>query len=142
MDYGSWLHSHGEKHRKVMQKLNHLSKEEVIAYFRFENMVQNEPGFCPLYQENQKCHEMEVLNCYLCACPNFRFNDSGITKEGDKTRYSYCSIDSKKGGKYITEDAIHQDCSQCLIPHQETYIMEHFVRDWSQIMAHSNQSSI
>jgi hypothetical protein len=141
MGYGSWLRSHAKKHRQIMQKLQHLTKEEVIVYFQFENMVQNEPDFCPLYKENRKCHEMELLNCYLCACPNFRFNDSGIKKEGDKTLYSYCSIDSKKGGRFISEDAIHQDCSQCLIPHKEAYIMEHFDRDWLQIMKHTDESS-
>lgn len=141
MDYGSWLRSHGQKHRIIMQKLRHLTKEEVIAYFRFENMVQKEPDFCPLYKDHQKCHEMELLNCYLCACPNFRFNDRGIKEEGDKAIYSYCSINSKKGERFVSENAIHQDCSKCLIPHEEAYILEHFDRDWLQIMKHTDESS-
>jgi len=70
-----------------MQKLTKLSDNEVIAYFRFENMVQKEPDFCPLYKETKKCHDMEVLNCYLCACPNFRFDDEGISKKEARTIY-------------------------------------------------------
>jgi len=117
-----------------MQKLTHLSDEEVIEYFRFENMVQKEPDFCPLYKKNKKCHEIEDLNCYLCACPNFRFNDNGFEEVAGKSLKSYCSIDSKDGTVYEGEDAIHQNCSGCTIPHHEVYILEHFQRDWFMIM--------
>lgn len=134
MSYKKWFQSHGKKHKKIMQKLTRLSDDEVIAYFRFENMVQKEPDFCPLYKENKKCHDMEELNCYLCACPNFRFDDEGISKKEGKTIYSTCNIDSKDGDIFQTEEAIHQDCSGCLVPHQETYIKKHFSRDWFEIM--------
>lgn len=117
-----------------MQKLTPLSDEEVIQYFRFENMVEKEPDFCPLYKENKKCHNMEMLNCYLCACPNFRFDDNGFRKEGDKTVYSICDIDSKDGAIFQTEEAIHQNCSGCAVPHHEAYIKKHFSRDWFEIM--------
>jgi len=120
-----------------MDKLTHLSDEEVIAYFRFENMVEKEPDFCPLYKDRKKCHEIEELNCYLCACPNFRFDDEGFTKIDNKILYSKCSIDSKDGSQYITEDAIHQNCAGCLVPHHESYIKQHFKRDWFEIMKHS-----
>lgn len=117
-----------------MQKLTKLSDDEVIAYFRFGNMVEKEPDFCPLYKENKKCHDMKELNCYLCACPNFRFDDEGISKKESKTIYSICNINSKDGDIFQTEEAIHQDCSGCLVPHHETYIKKHFSRDWFEIM--------
>lgn len=134
MSYSSWFESHGKKHKNIMQKLTPLSDEEVIQYFRFENMVEKEPDFCPLYKENKKCHNMEMLNCYLCACPNFRFDDNGFRKEGDKTVYSICDIDSKDGAIFQTEEAIHQNCSGCAVPHHEAYIKKHFSRDWFEIM--------
>jgi len=134
VSYEKWFQSHGKKHKEIMQKLTKLSDNEIIAYFRFENMVQKEPDFCPLYKETKKCHDMEVLNCYLCACPNFRFDDEGISKKEDKTIYSICSIDSKDGDIFQTEEAIHQDCSGCLVPHRETYIKKHFSRNWFEIM--------
>ncbi len=134
MSYQSWFESHGKKHRAIMDRLSHLSDAEVIAYFRFENMVKAEPDFCPLYAKNKQCHEMEGLNCYLCACPNFRFNDTGFTQEGDKTLYSKCAINSKDGEQFTSDSAIHQNCSGCLVPHHESYIQSHFDRDWFTIM--------
>ena len=53
------------------------NNEAIIEYFKYDNMKKNEPDFCPLYNLNKKCHEMEDLNCYLCACSYFRFNDKG-----------------------------------------------------------------
>jgi hypothetical protein len=138
MTYLEWFQTHGEKHRKIMEKLTRLSDEEVIAYFRFENMTAKEPDFCPLYAEGGKCHEMEVLNCYLCACPYFRFNDGGWFDKEGRTCYSTCSIDAKEGKRFVTENAVHQDCSDCLLPHKESFIRKVFKRDWFEIMKESS----
>ena len=134
MSYHQWFESHAQKHQKIMKKLSHMSVDEVIAYFRFENMVEKEPDFCPLYKDNKKCHDMPVLNCYLCACPNFRFNDEGFAKVKEKTLFSSCDIESKDGSQYISEDAIHQNCAGCSVPHHEAYIKKIFKRDWLEIM--------
>ena len=134
MSYINWFQTHGEKHKAIMDKLTQLSVDEVIAYFRFENMVEKEPDFCLLYKEHKKCHDMEDLNCYLCACPNFRFDDDGVEEVEEKTLYSTFSIDSKDGAQFISDDAIHQDCSGCLVPHHEAYIKKVFDRDWFKIM--------
>lgn len=117
-----------------MRKLTHLSDKSVIAYFRYDNMRLHEPDFCPLYAEGKKCHEMENLNCYLCACPNFRFDDEGFEEIEGKSLKSYCAVDSKEGSRFVTDDAIHQDCSGCTIPHCEAYIEKHFNRDWFEII--------
>jgi len=134
MSYKEWFDAHGAKHAKIMEKLTHLNDAEVIEYFRFENMVRNETNFCPLYSENKKCHDMEDLNCYLCACPNFRFNDKGFTKEGEKTLFSTCSIESPDGDRYISAQAIHQNCAGCLVPHRESYVRKVFDRSWFAVM--------
>ena len=134
MRYKDWFEAHGRKHAAIMQKLTHLSDDEVIAYFRFENMRIKEPDFCPLYAENKKCHDMEDLNCYLCACPNFRFNDKGFKNLEGRRLKSYCTIDSKEGDIFKTDDAIHQNCSGCTVPHHEAYIKKYFKRDWFEIM--------
>jgi len=134
MDYLTWFESHGQKHKNIMKKLEALSDEEVIAYFRFENMVEKELDFCLLYKDGKKCHEMEELNCYLCACPNFRFDDEGLYSQGKQVIYSRCSIDSEDGAQFVSGDAIHQDCSGCTVPHHEAYIRKHFSRDWFEIM--------
>jgi hypothetical protein len=142
MNYLTWFKAHGQKHKNIMKKLEHLSDDDVITYFRFENMVEKEPNFCLLYKENKKCHEMEVLNCYLCACPNFRFDDEGVSAEEDQILYSTCSIESKDGAEFVSDDVIHQDCSGCTVPHHEAYIKKHFSRDWFEIMRNVKQNKV
>ena len=134
MSYSQWFHAHGMKHQAIMQKLTHLNPKEVLAYFRFDNMCEKEPDFCPLYKEHKPCHEMEHLNCYLCACPNFRFKDTGFEQQEEKTLFSTCDIDSKDGSQYISDTAIHQNCAGCTVPHHEAYIKKLFSRDWFEIM--------
>jgi hypothetical protein len=134
MSYRQWFDAHGLKHAAIMEKLTHLSDEEVMTYFRFENMVANEPDFCPLYADNKKCHDTEELNCYLCACPNFCFNDKGFALEEGKTLFSTCSIESPDGDRYESDIAIHQNCAGCIVPHRESYIRKVYERNWLKIM--------
>lgn len=136
MGYKSWFEEHAKMHKTIVDRLvdEGKTKQQIIEYFRFENMVKNEPDFCPLYKENRKCHDMQELNCYLCACPNFRFKDEGIKQIEDKTQYSFCSIDSKEGRQGIYGEKIHQDCSKCTVPHHRSYVEKHFDLDWKKIM--------
>ena len=129
MAYLDWFNSHAKKHQKILEKLKDRSDGEIIEYFRWGNMLLNEPDFCPLYKDKKKCHDMDELNCYLCACPNFRFDDDA------KVEKSFCAIDSKDGAKLTTKSGVvHQDCSKCRVPHHEKYIKKVFSRDWLEIM--------
>ena len=132
--YGDWFEKHAKKHAVIVEKLKERSDYEIIEYFEYENMLKNEPDFCPLYEKSKKCHEMENLNCYLCACSNFRFSDAGFKKIGEKSLKSYCSIDSKDGKVFEGKDAIHQNCSGCQVPHKKAFIKKVFKRDWLEIM--------
>ena len=134
MTYMQWFESHATKHKAIMDTLTDLSDEEVISYFIFENMKNKHPDFCPLYADNKKCHEMEELNCYFCACNHFRFSDEGLAKEGACTRYSLCHIDAKESCDFVSDDAIHLDCSNCEIPHKKSVIHKYFSRDWREVM--------
>ena len=140
MSYSSWFQAHGEKHKKIIKKLTHLTDNEIIQYFRFDNMVKREPNFCPLYKDNKKCHDNEALNCYFCACPNFRFKDEGFKIIEEQTLFSYCSIDSKDGTQYQSKESIHQNCAGCFVPHSEAYIKKHFNRDWFKAMQNVTKS--
>lgn len=137
MSYTEWFEQHSQKHKKIVQKLlsQHKTKDEIIDYFEFENMVKNEPNFCPLYAKNKKCHNIEYLNCYMCACPNFRFNDNGIEKKGNKTVFSYCAINSKDGRAGVYGEKIHQDCSKCSVPHTKEYIQKHYSEKFKVMMS-------
>ena len=134
MSYSNWFLAHGKKHADIMAKLQHLTDDEILSYFKFENMCLQEPDFCPLYAQGKKCHEMEDLNCYLCACPHFRFHDDGLWEAEGKQCYSTCHISARKGKKSVSAEAIHHDCSDCLLPHQEAFIRTVFQREWFRIM--------
>jgi hypothetical protein len=137
VSYISWFELHSTKHKLIVDKLvlQSLNKEEIIEYFDFDNMVKMENEFCPLYEEPKKCHDMESLNCYLCACPNFRFGDKGVEKIEDKTKYSFCDIDSKDGRVGVYGESIHQDCSKCGVPHHKSYVEKNFDLDWKEVMS-------
>lgn len=125
MTYLSWHEEHSKKHKKIVDKLSHLSDDELIEYFDFDNMVQKESNFCLLYATNEKCHKIEKLNCYLCACPHFRVGEKSST----------CDIKSRNGASFTSPDGfIHQDCSGCTIPHKVGYIKKNFSRNWKEIM--------
>lgn len=136
MSYTNWFDEHADKHKIIVKKLldKDYRKKQIIDYFDFDNMLKNEPDFCPLYVDNKKCHDMASLNCYLCACPNFRFDDSGIKKIEENTQYSVCNIESKDGKQGVYGDKIHQDCSKCGVPHHRTYVEKHFDLDWKKVM--------
>jgi hypothetical protein len=136
MTYREWFDAHAEKHRALVEKLlkKGLNKEEIIDYFAFENMVEKEPEFCELYKTRTKCHRSEYLNCYLCACPNFRFTDRPEPDEEGNIVYSYCAIGSKEGKVFVHGKERHQDCSECIVPHLRSYIESHFDTDWRKIM--------
>jgi len=134
MGYNDWFKNHAEKHKKIVDKLvqKGFTKEQIINYFDFENMKKEEVEFCPLYAKNKKCHDMESLNCYLCACPNFRFNENGLGTYNEFRILSRCNIHN--GKEFAGKGVIHQDCSSCSVPHHKTYVEKHFDLDWLEIM--------
>ncbi len=136
MSYTAWFKQHALKHKAIVDKLlaKGYDKEQIIDYFVYENMQKEENDFCPLYKKDKKCHDTDYLNCYMCACPNFRFNDEGIKEIEGMTQYSMCSIDSKNGKEGVFNGKIHQDCSKCLVPHKKSYVEKNFNYNWSEIM--------
>ncbi len=136
MRYFTWFVEHAKKHSILVQKLHHtgLTKNEIIKYFVFENMVEKEPSFCLLYANKQKCHDVPYLNCYLCACPHFRFNDEGMSRDGEVVIKSECAVASKKRSLFVHENIGHLDCSACTLPHTKTFIEKHFDMEWQVIM--------
>ncbi|MEA2110433.1 MAG: hypothetical protein U9P71_00135 [Campylobacterota bacterium] len=136
MSYNTWFHEHAKKHADIIKKLRlkEFTQAQIIDYFDFNNMVEHEKSFCQLYTQNRKCHEIKELNCYLCACPNFRFDDSGFSTEARVTKFSFCNINSNNGKEVKYGNAIHQDCSGCTVPHNKEYVTKHFDYDWKKIM--------
>ncbi len=135
MSYRAWFQQHGQKHAAILARLTERSDEEVIGYFAYDNMVIHEPDFCPLYAEGKRCHPMKNLNCYLCACPHFRFDDHGLKHADGITIKSMCAIDAAGGEPLEHDGVIHHNCTGCLLPHRVAFIRRHFQRDWFRVMA-------
>jgi hypothetical protein len=132
MSYRSWFKEHGLRHRAIVDRLldEGYSQKEIIDYFDFDNMMKAEPQFCRMYEKKKKCHDIKTLNCYLCACPFFRFNDDTMGTVNGKPQYSCCSINSSKGKLGTYGEKVHQDCNGCVVPHKPSFVAKHFDRDW------------
>lgn len=126
MSYFEWAKEDNQKHNAVIEKLKQqaFTKEQIMDYFVYENMVQHEPDFCPLYQKAEKCHNVEYLNCYFCGCPHFCFDDNGIETRNGLIVKSQCNIDSKKALKFVYEGVEHLDCSACSLPHTKSFVQK------------------
>ncbi len=140
MSYEDWYIKHGNKHNVIVDKLiaQGYTKDGIIEYFDFDSMVVNEPDFCVLYARPKKCHAIEKLNCFLCACPLFRFNDDGIEMRGGHQVRSYCKVKSKYGSQNLFGDVIHQDCTSCTVPHSIKFVQKYFDVNWFNIMRDCN----
>jgi len=134
MSYIEWFNTHAHKHKIIIDKLVGLnySNEQIVEYFDFDNMVKYEIDFCPLYKDNKKCHIMDDLNCYLCACPNFRFDDNGLGSYNEFNILSKCDINN--GEEFVASGVIHHDCSSCRVPHYKSYALKNFSLEWREIM--------
>lgn len=140
MNYLEWFEAHAQKHAKIVDKLidKGLNSDQIIEYFDYENMQKHEPDFCTLYASSSRCHDLKTLNCYLCGCPNFRFDDEGLEVRGTYTIKSKCAIHN--GSTIGADNVVHQDCQKCTVPHHVAYISKHFDSNWRSIM--SDVSSI
>jgi hypothetical protein len=132
MTYTKWFTEHSQKHKSILKTLSNKSKNEIIDYFTYENMRANHIDFCLLYATNTKCHNMKNLNCYACGCPYFRFSDDGIDLLKGRIVYSKCI--KSLGSQYVSENAIHHDCSSCEVPHKTKFVSDNFDIDWNEIM--------
>lgn len=128
MTYDEWTEAHNKKVTTILEKLGDRSVDEIADYFKFENMVVNEPDFCLLYPDNKKCHDVDNLNCYFCGCPYFMVNEEPPVDDKKIRHNSYCSINSvfKKDFYWGPDDNgivdSHCDCSDCVFTHKEDYV--------------------
>lgn len=128
MTYQEWHNSHKAKRDTITHQQANLSVAELVEYFNYDHMIIAEPDFCRLYLTNTKCHEMANLNCYNCGCPYFKFDDNGLTEQDGVTVYSTCTINAVSGSQFISETAIHHDCSNCTIPHEAKFAKRELIK--------------
>jgi hypothetical protein len=144
MTYQEWIEQHNLQMKVILSKLQEqgiTDIPDIINYFKYENMRVTEPDFCPLYKDNIKCHNVDNLNCYYCACPHFVVNHNPST-HGKVTIVSVCGINSRfKSEYYENPDEnnivnIHCDCSNCFIPHKPSYVkaaLKHELKNYTKL---------
>jgi len=102
---------------------------KMIEYMSFEKRSKRDSSQCPYYQKNppEPCHDIEELNCLLCACPNYQSEKL----EGG------CEIDSKKG-KYHHHEKLPEgkiwDCSDCKINHSPKEIEKYLLKNLERLI--------
>ena len=123
MTYAEWSTDYVTKRSNLITELakQDYNIEQIINYFDFDNMVANQPTYCGLYASSTKCHNIDKLNCFFCGCPHFTYKDEGTIQPNGRTLYSSCNINAIKGSEFITDGAVHQDCSNCEIPHRPNF---------------------
>tara|TARA_Y100000310_G_scaffold49946_1_gene46110 strand:- start:155 stop:577 length:423 start_codon:yes stop_codon:yes gene_type:complete len=101
--------------------LNNL--DAIVEQTSFKVRSKNQPDECPYYPSKGGCHDLNDLNCFLCACPNY---DSKSFEGG-------CKIESSLGGWHYHKNLPTRrvwDCSGCFINHSsgeaKDYIKENF----------------
>lgn len=137
MGYKSWFDAHAKKHEALVAtlKAQGIGDEALVAYFVFENMCKHAPDFCPLYASGKKCHDKGYLNCFLCACPHFRFQDTGLhVKEDGTVMKSTCAIRSRFAKKFVHGGVEHLDCSDCVLPHTKAFVRSCVDKPWRETM--------
>ena len=134
MTFADWTHSHVKKVDEILNKLTDLTDEEVVAYFNFDNMVEKEKDFCPLYETGTKCHDVDNLNCYFCGCPFFKNSDDKPMYMKDSIKVmSICTIGAKESSVFVYDGVQQCDCSKCDIPHKNDFVMKNIKKDISEI---------
>jgi len=126
LTFKSWSDQLEDKKQTILEKLKGKTVTEIVDYFDYDNMVENEPDYCVLYKNKSKCHDIKELNCFFCGCPYFQYSDDKpLKKENDIDIMSVCAIDSKFAKQYTFGEKAQCDCSDCVVPHKK-----HFVKNY------------
>jgi len=131
VSYDEWLKEFKAKRSEIVRRLvaDGYSDREIAAYFEFDNMKVKQDKFCPLYSQNKKCHNVEYLNCFNCACPYFEIIDEPIEID-DRKLVSWCTIDSKYAKLFVDDnDNVHCDCTDCTVPHTKKSAVKYVSRE-------------
>lgn len=114
-----------KKRRENIVRSGGLSSPGKIAdYFTYTNMKNKHPDFCPLYKNEQKCHDMSSneLICYFCACPYYDYEYYNEAKK----EYGRCLINSRYGKRNRWG---YWDCTNCLLPHRRKFVIHYLSKN-------------
>jgi len=99
---------------------------EIINQTSFLIRSEKYPNECPYYPERKPCHNVLKLNCFLCACPEYKKEKN----EGG------CGLDSKLGKWHYHPNLPAGkiwDCSDCPTPHYPEYIKDYLIKNLDKL---------
>jgi len=100
--------------------------DEIVEHLSCDIRKLEYPGRCPYYASGKGCHDLEDLNCFLCACPNY---ESERLEGG-------CKINSE-GGKWHYHENLPLgrvwDCSDCEINHTSGEVREYIEKNFDEL---------
>lgn len=107
-----WKKSYIRKVRRIIEKYNLKTPDEIVSFFMYNNISKVEPDFCPLFASKELCHDRkrEEFCCLFCACPYYfaeYWNE-------DLNEYGRCTFGSVLG-KYLPSG--YWDCTNCSFVH-------------------------
>jgi hypothetical protein len=114
-----WQTSHLERILKELKEAGiELTRENIdiiIHETDYKTRSKKHPDSCPCYNSSGSCHiDIESLNCFLCACPNYSLPMPGFCKIDSPFKKNF--IDNNIPGGFVL------DCSDCIIPHFQGYL--------------------
>lgn len=102
----------------IIKQQSFKTVDEMVDYFDFENMSKYQKHFCILYKTGTKCHEIQNLNCFFCACPFYVVQDE---------KHTFCKINSKFASYIVLDDLNICDCTNCHFIHKK-FVVNKLVR--------------
>ena len=95
--------------------------DEIIEHTSYDIRSLEHPDRCSYYSSGEKCHDLEDLNCFLCACPNYQ---SGKLEGG-------CEINSNNGKWHHHKNlpkGFVWDCTDCQTNHGPEEV-KHYIKE-------------
>ena len=140
MTYKEWFDAHGAKHQKIMKNWMASPMKRSLPISVLRTWWRKNPSSVHFTKKIKNATRWKSSTVTSAPVPT---SDSMtgvcIEKEG-RTYYSDCNIHAREGKAFVSESAVHQDCSACLLPHKESFVRKVFTRNWFGIMRGSDAS--
>jgi Zn-finger protein len=99
--------------------------DQIIKATSYKERKITHSSSCPCYQ-TKPCHNLELLNCFLCGCPEYDI----------KTESGACKVNSRFGN-YFDSPTLGEiwDCNGCSHPHYPNTVKKYLQENLEALRA-------